>query len=151
VKNARSTRRAESLPLECTLPSMVTALGPPLYHLTPVESPKTFASSADVMKQVERLMFDVLRRDIFEIEDVLNDFFTLVQMSGLNITTLYRLYVGKNVLNQFRQEHGYKEGNYIKIWNGKEDNVVMKRIWEKNGELKPEALHRELKKQYALL
>ena len=35
---------------------------------------------------------------------------------------LYRMYVGKNVLNFFRQDHGYKEGSYIKIWDGREDN-----------------------------
>ena len=36
---------------------------------------------------------------------------------------LYRQYVGKNVLNFFRQNNGYKEGTYIKIWfDGREDN-----------------------------
>ena len=35
---------------------------------------------------------------------------------------LYRQYVGKNVLNMFRQDHGYKDGSYIKEWNGQEDN-----------------------------
>ena len=38
---------------------------------------------------------------------------------------LFRHYVGKNVLNFFRQDHGYKTGEYIKIWNGKEDNEVL--------------------------
>lgn len=35
---------------------------------------------------------------------------------------LFCQYVGKNVLNFFRQDHGYKEGTYQKIWSGKEDN-----------------------------
>lgn len=35
---------------------------------------------------------------------------------------LYCQYVGKNVLNFFRQDNGYKEGSYIKIWSGQEDN-----------------------------
>ena len=35
---------------------------------------------------------------------------------------LYRMYVGKNVLNFFRQDHGYKEGTYVKVWGGREDN-----------------------------
>ena len=35
---------------------------------------------------------------------------------------LYEIYVGKNVLNMFRQDHGYKDGSYIKIWQGREDN-----------------------------
>lgn len=36
--------------------------------------------------------------------------------------TLYKQYVGKNVLNFFRQDHGYKTGTYLKIWQGREDN-----------------------------
>lgn len=35
---------------------------------------------------------------------------------------LFCQYVGKNVLNFFRQDHGYKEGTYRKIWAGREDN-----------------------------
>lgn len=35
---------------------------------------------------------------------------------------LYRQYVGKNVLNFFRQDNGYKQGTYQKVWNGQEDN-----------------------------
>ncbi len=31
-------------------------------------------------------------------------------------------YVGKNVLNFFRQDHGYQDGSYAKEWGGKEDN-----------------------------
>lgn len=37
-------------------------------------------------------------------------------------TELYRQYVGKNVLNMFRQDHGYKAGTYLKEWSGREDN-----------------------------
>ena len=40
----------------------------------------------------------------------------------MSFTDLYTGYIGKNVLNFFRQDHGYKEGTYKKIWNGKEDN-----------------------------
>lgn len=35
---------------------------------------------------------------------------------------LFELYIGKNVLNRFRQSHGYKEGTYQKLWAGREDN-----------------------------
>lgn len=41
---------------------------------------------------------------------------------GMDIDDLYRGYVGKNTLNFFRQDHGYKDGSYIKMWNGQEDN-----------------------------
>jgi len=40
-------------------------------------------------------------------------------------TLLYCQYVGKNVLNFFRQDHGYKQGNYQKMWNGREDNEYL--------------------------
>lgn len=45
-------------------------------------------------------------------------------MAGMEMDfdELYTRYVGKNVLNFFRQDHGYKEGSYIKVWNGQEDN-----------------------------
>ena len=39
-------------------------------------------------------------------------------------TELYCQYVGKNVLNMFRQDKGYKEGTYQKTWNGREDNEL---------------------------
>jgi len=38
---------------------------------------------------------------------------------------LYRSYVGKNSLNFFRQDHGYKDGTYLKVWNGREDNEYL--------------------------
>lgn len=45
-------------------------------------------------------------------------------MAGMDLTfdALYRGYVGKNVLNFFRQDNGYKDGSYVKVWGGLEDN-----------------------------
>lgn len=40
-------------------------------------------------------------------------------------TELYCQYVGKNVLNFFRQDNGYKQGSYQKIWHGREDNEYL--------------------------
>ena len=40
----------------------------------------------------------------------------------LDFEDLYSAYVGKNVLNFFRQDNGYKEGSYIKNWAGREDS-----------------------------
>lgn len=40
----------------------------------------------------------------------------------MSFDELYAVYTGKNVLNMFRQDHGYKDGTYQKIWNGREDN-----------------------------
>lgn len=70
----------------------------------------------------------------------------------MNWDSLSRLYVGKNVLNFFRQDHGYKEGTYLKEWQGREDNEHLSEIL---GELDasasdlPEQIYRGLKQRYA--
>jgi len=112
---------------------------------------ENYASEDDVMSKVENIMLLVLSKDALDLEALFSEFFDLVIMSGLDLETLYRLYVGKNILNQFRQDNGYKDGSYIKVWNGEEDNVVMKRIWEENGDIKPEVLYKELSKNYLAL
>jgi len=45
-------------------------------------------------------------------------------MVGINMDfdTLHVGYIGKNVLNFFRQDNGYQDGTYNKQWNGVEDN-----------------------------
>ncbi len=109
-----------------------------------------FAEEKLILIQIEAVMRDALEPKL-SMTKMLFDFFELCRMSKLDLATLYRLYVGKNILNQFRQDHGYKEGSYIKVWNGEEDNVVMKRIWEENGSLEPEALYDALKVRYSVL
>lgn len=52
----------------------------------------------------------------------LTAFAHLMAAADLDFNALYRGYVGKNVLNFFRQDHGYKDGSYVKIWAGREDN-----------------------------
>lgn len=95
---------------------------------------------------VERLMKTLFCGE--STEKLIEAFIDVALQSGLNLDTLYTLYVGKNILNQFRQDHGYKEGSYIKIWEGKEDNVVMQALLDSNATLTPEALYDELKKAY---
>lgn len=45
---------------------------------------------------------------------------------SLNMTNedVYIAYITKNCLNKFRQDFGYKDGTYIKDWNGREDNII---------------------------
>ncbi|WP_031347848.1 dUTP diphosphatase [Sulfurimonas hongkongensis] len=107
-----------------------------------------FASQKKIILKVEDIMRKVLSQEELELEALLADFFDLVVFSGLDLETLYRLYVGKNILNQFRQDHGYKEGTYVKVWAGEEDNVIMKRIWEDNADITPDSLYNELTKLY---
>ena len=110
-----------------------------------------FAAVEAVLEEIENVMRIVLSKEKLDVAGLFNEFFDLVAMSGLNLTTLYRLYVGKNILNQFRQDNGYKEGTYVKVWDGKEDNVVMKSIWETHNDITPELLYEELAKAYCAL
>jgi len=109
------------------------------------------ASPEEIMEQVERIMCHVLTPNTFDLSELIESFLRLCYMSNLDAASLYRLYVGKNVLNQFRQDHGYQEGTYMKIWNDQEDNLVMKLIWEEHGVLKPQELYRELGRHYNAL
>ena len=67
---------------------------------------------------------------------------------------LFKQYTGKNVLNVFRQNHGYKAGTYIKIWDGREDNEHLVEILDivdlSSGNIRDE-LYRTLKVRYSLV
>lgn len=108
-----------------------------------------FASDDDLMAKIENIMrLSLLPVDADVLGALIDEFFELVYMGGLNEDTLYRLYVGKNILNQFRQDHGYKEGTYIKIWDGLEDNAVMKRGFEDDPDMSPQELYQFLEQFY---
>jgi dimeric dUTPase (all-alpha-NTP-PPase superfamily) len=61
----------------------------------------------------------------------INGFVGLVKGINMQFDQLYIAYVGKNVLNFFRQDHGYQDGSYHKQWGGKEDNEHLVEIVEK--------------------
>jgi len=108
-----------------------------------------YAEPTAIISKVEDLILNSVNRDTLDGPKLFEDFFELAYMSRLNLTDLYRLYVGKNILNQFRQDNGYKEGTYIKVWDGKEDNVIMQALWEENASLTPKVLYAGLQKAYA--
>ena len=109
---------------------------------------KSFENQSNIITLVEEIMLCVLKKDGFDINELIEMFFKLVLMSGLDLESLYKLYVGKNILNQFRQDNGYKEGTYIKVWNGDEDNVIMQKVFKEQPDIKPDGLYRELAKLY---
>ena len=84
----------------------------------------------------------------FELIDFTKSFFEICYSLSLDFDSLYKLYIGKNILNKFRQDNGYKDGSYIKEWNGKEDNVVMQEILNKNSSVTPDELYNLLKEKY---
>jgi dimeric dUTPase (all-alpha-NTP-PPase superfamily) len=110
------------------------------------ELQKTFKDYYEQIAVVETLMKTVFCGG--STEKLMEAFIDVAMQSGLNLDSLYKLYVGKNILNQFRQDHGYKEGTYIKIWNGKEDNVTMQSILDENEDISPEGLYEALEAAY---
>jgi hypothetical protein len=82
------------------------------------------------------------------VSNILESFFTFVNSIGMSFKDLYNLYIGKNLLNEFRQNNGYKDGSYDKLWNGEEDNVVMQRELETNSTITPSELYEFLEITY---
>lgn len=78
----------------------------------------------DVIDATEALAQSILATREFDVRK----FWALMIACDLSFDELFKQYVGKNVLNFFRQDHGYKEGTYIKVWNGKEDNEHLTEI-----------------------
>ena len=79
-----------------------------------------------------------------DIDQLTNSFLSVTSQLGLDLSTLYALYIGKNILNKFRQNNGYKDGSYIKIWDGKEDNVVMQGLLANREDITPDELYEAL-------
>ena len=75
-------------------------------------------AQSSILDATEALAGDVLNSR--EFSPVL--FWSLLKAADMDMESLYSGYVGKNVLNFFRQDNGYKEGDYIKQWHGREDN-----------------------------
>lgn len=67
---------------------------------------------------VERFAAHTLAARNFDVPG----FAALMHGAGLDFDRLYRSYVGKNVLNRFRQDRGYQQGTYRKHWRDREDN-----------------------------
>ena len=82
-----------------------------------------------------------------DIYELLTNYFRVSLKCGVNLDILFEVYIGKNVLNKFRQDNGYKEGTYKKSWNGVEDNVALGEIL-KSGICGVDEIYNELQKKY---
>jgi hypothetical protein len=78
---------------------------------------------------------------------MLVEYFTLSLKCGINLSLLHQYYIAKNVLNRFRQNNGYKDGSYKKVWGGKEDNTVMLEIL-KSGSQDIDEIYKKLEEAY---
>lgn len=82
----------------------------------------------------------------------LNVFASILQDCQMDWSELYRQYVGKNVLNFFRQDNGYKDGSYRKIWGNREDNehlVELMTALPQDSDNYPELLYAALHQRYS--
>ena len=107
-----------------------------------------------MVKEAEKLSYIALAIETGNIpsfggiERFIDQFFRCCKISGLSFTWLQKLYIGKNCLNKFRQDHGYKEGTYIKTWNGSEDNVIMVSVLENMENVSFDELYSKLEENY---
>jgi hypothetical protein len=81
------------------------------------------------------------------------NFMHMCNLAKLSLDELYTLYVAKNVLNWFRQDRGYADGRYIKMWAGREDVEHLREIVEELGreDFDSAALYDALATRYSLL
>ena len=71
----------------------------------------------------------------------------------MDYAELYGLYIGKNMLNRFRQNNGYKSGEYRKLWQGREDNEHLIELLDELSDVPeqlPERLYAGLEARYAI-
>ncbi len=74
--------------------------------------------SMDIREAIENLALRTLQTGAADTSIFAN----LMQAAELSFDELFRRYIGKNVLNFFRQDHGYGDGSYVKVWDDREDN-----------------------------
>ncbi|WP_444932318.1 dUTP diphosphatase [Microbulbifer sp. SSSA002] len=89
---------------------------------------KAFADSertaGDFRENLESFTLNTLAGKQFDVAG----FAQLLADAEMSFAELYQRYVGKNVLNRFRQDNGYKDGSYVKNWAGREDNEHLAEI-----------------------
>lgn len=106
-------------------------------------------SDAVAMTCAPRLQFEHLIGNAARGSLAFSAFVSLMKASELTWDALYVIYISKNVLNVFRQDHDYKAGSYIKTWNGVEDNVVLEQLMALKPDATPEQLRAKLEQVYA--
>lgn len=106
--------------------------------------------TADFRADIEAFANSVLLNRRFDIVG----FSRLMVGAGLTFDELYKSYIGKNVLNLFRQDNGYKEGTYRKEWQGREDNehlVELARLLDCDSRSFKDDLYNALAQRYRAL
>ena len=102
-------------------------------------------------KMLKLSVVSSIDKEINNIREITDTFFIIISHLGIDVENLYKRYVVKNQLNTFRQQNGYKDGSYIKIWGGVEDNVVAFDIMNMNPKITPTELYDKLDSIYSKL
>ena len=108
------------------------------------------ADSEAFRMAIEALAAECLNTRSFDIKAFAAAMATL----PMDYAELYALYIGKNMLNRFRQNNGYKSGEYKKLWQGREDNEHLIELLAELGdepEQLPERLYAGLEARYAMV
>ena len=103
-------------------------------------------ANLDPILVAENMIHATFKKDI---NLIVSEFSKLMLALDFKMSDLYKLYIGKNVLNEFRQENGYKDGTYVKMWDKLEDNQVMMSLMAINPTIDPEGLKSLLMVEYA--
>ncbi|WP_297915767.1 dUTP diphosphatase [uncultured Campylobacter sp.] len=100
----------------------------------------------EIVNDIELIIHETSGFEL-QIGELLTDFFRVAIKCGVSLDILFEKYIGKNVLNKFRQDHGYKEGSYRKIWGDLEDNEVLIEVLSK-GAVSANEIYEQLQKIY---
>lgn len=80
-------------------------------------------SDYNIEKGINYLIFHIVNG---EFDQVLRSVYRMcVYLFDRPITDIYHYYMGKQTLTRFRQDNGYKNGTYIKMWGKLEDNEYL--------------------------
>lgn len=108
----------------------------------------TYASTKEKkIKQVEEFIMNCL-----DNQTIMASFFQVVVALEIDLEVMLKYYLGKNALNKFRQDNGYKSGTYVKMWNfngdAVEDNKVLEHIIESSSITNFDTIYNELSALY---
>ena len=134
-----------SIVLETAEPGDYSPIASELEHALSIELDAEKSQEA-LRLAVEAFAQETLSSKLFDIEG----FALLMYQVGLSFDDLFRRYVAKNVLNIFRQDHGYKDGSYRKLWAGREDNEHLMEVLSglNQADISRERIYDELTQRY---
>lgn len=99
------------------------------------------------LKQIEEFVAACLDSSSVEAS-----FFQMMVAVNVSVEDLVKFYLGKNALNKFRQDNGYKEGLYRKQWmlNGEsvEDNKVLEHVLATGSAVTFDSIYNDLEAIY---